>query len=104
LKTGIDLTLSGMSTSFVCTETYARPITRAVTAVAYIRAKSRKPKAFSVLRDEGVRIIVEAYSAAQMRCLCPECLRLDARYPLEGYQLALIPYRLTRPAKERLCR
>lgn len=27
-----------------------------------------------------------------LRCRCPECLSLDARFPTEGYQLALIPY------------
>ena len=38
-------------------------------------------------------IIREAYVAAGLRCLCPTCIRLDARYPNEGYQLALFPYR-----------
>lgn len=55
-------------------------------------------------RGEGVRIIVEAYAAMQMRCLCPTCLGLDARYPSEGYQMALpgLEYWLTRPVRERL--
>lgn len=26
------------------------------------------------------------------RCRCPECLRLDAEFPNEGYQLALFRY------------
>jgi hypothetical protein len=39
------------------------------------------------------RMIVEAYQTMQLRCLCPECLRLDARHPEEGYQLALFAYR-----------
>lgn len=30
---------------------------------------------------------------APMRCRCRTCLRLDVRYPGEGYQLALFPYR-----------
>ena len=28
-----------------------------------------------------------------VRCLCPECRRLDLAHPTEGYQLALFPYR-----------
>jgi len=38
-------------------------------------------------------IIAQAYVAVGLRCLCPTCLGLDARYPNEGYQLALFPYR-----------
>lgn len=38
-------------------------------------------------------IIAEARIALGLRCLCPVCLGLDARYPNEGYQLALFPYR-----------
>lgn len=45
-------------------------------------------------------IIAEARIALGLRCLCPTCLRLDARYPNEGYQLALFPYRRD-PAPER---
>lgn len=26
------------------------------------------------------------------RCTCPECKRLDRRFPDEGWQLALFPY------------
>lgn len=39
------------------------------------------------------RMLYEAYVTLHLRCLCPVCLRLDARYPGEGYQLALFPYR-----------
>jgi len=42
-------------------------------------------------------IIQQAYVALGLRCLCPTCLRLDARYPGEGYQLALFPYRRDAP-------
>lgn len=38
-------------------------------------------------------IISQAYISLGLRCLCPTCLGLDARYPNEGYQLALFPYR-----------
>jgi len=38
-------------------------------------------------------ILRQAYVIAGMRCLCPTCFRLDARYPNDGYQLALFPYR-----------
>jgi hypothetical protein len=31
-----------------------------------------------------------------LRCPCPECLVLDARFPNEGYQLALFPYVLSK--------
>ncbi len=41
-------------------------------------------------------IIRQAYVALGLRCMCPTCLSLDARYPNEGYQLALFPYRLQR--------
>jgi hypothetical protein len=27
-----------------------------------------------------------------LRCRCPRCLRLDARFPGQGFQLALFPY------------
>lgn len=50
----------------------------------------------------GAAIISQAYVSAQLRCLCPTCLRLDARYPTEGYQLALWPWRPERVVKERL--
>lgn len=29
------------------------------------------------------------------RCRCPACLGLDARYPGQGFQLALLPYIVT---------
>lgn len=45
------------------------------------------------LVDASPGTIVEAYASTQLRCLCPTCLSLDARYPSEGYQLALFPYR-----------
>lgn len=38
-------------------------------------------------------IIVQAERFDVLRCRCPECLRLDALYPNEGYQLALFAYR-----------
>lgn len=27
-----------------------------------------------------------------LRCACPVCIGLDARYPTQGFQLALFPY------------
>lgn len=32
------------------------------------------------------------------RCTCPECKRLDAAFPDEGYQLALFRYVVSLPA------
>jgi hypothetical protein len=47
-------------------------------------------------------ILSQAYAATGARCLCPTCLRLDARYPTEGYQLAFWPWRPERVVRERL--
>jgi hypothetical protein len=33
-----------------------------------------------------------------VRCHCPTCLRLDAQYPGQGYQLTFAPYRFERRA------
>lgn len=38
-------------------------------------------------------IIAQADRFDLLRCRCPVCLLLDARYPTEGFQLALFPYR-----------
>jgi len=38
-------------------------------------------------------IIIKADRFDTLRCRCPLCLVLDARYPGEGFQLALFPYR-----------
>ncbi len=43
--------------------------------------------------EPRIAIVRQAYVALGLRCLCPECLRLDARFPSEGFQLALFPYR-----------
>lgn len=40
-------------------------------------------------------IVAEADPFDLNRCRCPLCLRLDARYPVEGFQLALFPYRMS---------
>lgn len=48
----------------------------------------------------GAAILYQAYISTQLRCLCPVCLTLDARYPNEGFQLALFPYRIV-PAERR---
>jgi hypothetical protein len=45
---------------------------------------------------ERPAFIAEALRVMQMRCPCPTCLRLDKRYPDEGYQLALFPYVIQR--------
>lgn len=42
--------------------------------------------------DRRPAFISEAYFAVTMRCPCPTCSRLDARFPYDGYQLALFPY------------
>jgi len=41
-------------------------------------------------------IIIQADRFDLLRCRCPVCLVLDARYPTEGFQLALLPYRPAR--------
>lgn len=38
-------------------------------------------------------IIIQADRFDTLPCRCPLCLVLDARYPGEGFQLALFPYR-----------
>jgi hypothetical protein len=47
-------------------------------------------------RQERPAFIAEAMRVMQMRCPCPTCVRLDKRYPGEGYQLALFPYVIQR--------
>ena len=42
--------------------------------------------------SERPALLAEARRTLALRCLCPICLGLDARYPREGYQLALFPY------------
>lgn len=46
-----------------------------------------------MLAERRPAIISEAYVSLSLRCTCPICQRLDARYPGEGYQLALFAYR-----------
>lgn len=40
-------------------------------------------------------IVIQA--PAFERCRCPECKRLDAEFPGEGYQLALFRYVISLP-------
>lgn len=45
-----------------------------------------------------VAVLAEVMRDLPYRCRCPICARLDARFPDEGYQLALFAYRLqTKP-------
>jgi hypothetical protein len=47
-------------------------------------------------------IIIQADRFELLRCRCPECRVLDARFPAEGFQMALFPYRIqTKPAAPR---
>ncbi len=48
-------------------------------------------------------IIIQASRFDILRCRCPVCMVLDARYPGEGFQLALFPYRIV-PAERRSSR
>jgi hypothetical protein len=41
-------------------------------------------------------IVIQADRFDLLRCRCPVCLVLDGRYPNEGFQLALFPYRPAR--------
>jgi mRNA-degrading endonuclease toxin of MazEF toxin-antitoxin module len=45
-------------------------------------------------------IVIQADRFELLRCRCPVCMVLDARYPGEGFQLALFPYR-SMPAEQR---
>lgn len=47
--------------------------------------------------EPRIAIVRQAYVALGLRRLCPVCLQLDARYPNEGYQLELFPYRREMP-------
>ncbi|QTH19690.1 hypothetical protein HRJ34_15710 [Rhizorhabdus wittichii] len=46
-------------------------------------------------------IVIQADRFDLLRCRCPVCLLLDARYPAEGFQLALFPYRPAQVARRR---
>ncbi|WP_156397428.1 MULTISPECIES: hypothetical protein [unclassified Sphingomonas] len=46
-------------------------------------------------------IVIQADRFELLRCRCPVCLLLDARYPAEGFQLALFPYRPARRERAR---
>lgn len=41
---------------------------------------------------ERPAFLAEARRVLEMCCPCPECRRLDAEFPGDGYQLALFPY------------
>lgn len=44
-------------------------------------------------------IIQQANVFDLQRCRCPRCAILDARFPDQGFQLALFPYRMQRRPK-----
>jgi len=57
-----------------------------------------RPAAVEIVRELARTAPIVRQAEDAQRCRCPECLALDIEFPGQGYQLALLPYVISRPS------